>query len=257
MWKLTAMSTCYNPFSLEGKRILVTGASSGIGKAIAIECSRLGANVIVSGRNEERLAQTLSKLEGEGHKIIKADLTVKNETDELVANVDLLDGCVLCLGITHLSPFKFATREKLDEVFNANFFAPIELLRLLVKHNHLNKGSSVVCLSSVGGNFSCENGLGMYGSTKAALSSMMKFAARELSPKKIRVNSLCPGMTQTAMAEPGIVTSEQLRADMERYPLKRYGEPRDIALAAVYFLSEASSWITGTDFLIDGGLSLT
>ena len=252
-----AMSTCYNPFSLQGKKILVTGASSGIGKAIAIEASRLGAELVISARNHERLSKTLEQLEGNKHVSFEADLTDATDCESLSESVPKLDGCVLCLGTSLLAPIQYVTREKLDKVFDANFFAPVELLRLLLKKKRIIKGGSIVCLASIGGITSFDYAHSIYGATKAALSSWMKFAAKELSSKSIRVNNICPGMTQTELATSESLTEEQLKADMLRYPLKRYAEPQEIAFAAAYLLSDASAWMTGTDLIIDGGLSLT
>lgn len=129
------METIYNPFSLEGKTILITGASSGIGQKTAIECSKFGANVVITARNEERLNETASLLEGEGHKMILAEQTDANQLANLVNNVPLLNGVVLCAGKGMTLPFPFCTREKYDDIFNVNYFAPVELLRLLVKKN--------------------------------------------------------------------------------------------------------------------------
>ena len=123
----------YNPFSLEGKTILVTGASSGIGRATAIECSKMGATVIICGRDVERLEQTLKSLEGEGHKTFIGDLTKQEIVEELVKNMSTLDGVVLCAGKGGNLPIPFCSRDKFDELWNVNFFAPVELLRLLVK----------------------------------------------------------------------------------------------------------------------------
>lgn len=251
------MSTCYNPFSLQNKRILVTGASSGIGRAIAIECTRLGARLIITGRSPERLVETKTMLSGTDHELIVADLSLKDDCLMIADKVQSLDGCVLSIGITHLAPVKFATREKMNPVFDSNFFAPIELTRILIKEKRLSKGSSIVCIASIGGIKSFDYAHCIYGASKAALSSWMKFAAKELASQKIRVNNICPGMTKTALATPGTITQDQLDADAQRYPLKRYAEPQEIAWATVYFLSDASRWVTGTDFIIDGGLTLT
>jgi len=180
----------YNPFSLEGKTVLVTGASSGIGKATAVECSKLGARVVVTGRNQDRLAETLSQLEGDGHQSVIAELTKLADLDGLVAACPELDGLVLCAGKGMMLPLQFSTREKFDTIFNVNLFAPAELLRLLLKKKKLAKESSVVIVASVGvtpgGKFVVGNDV--YGISKAALWSLMKYAARELAPKKIRVN---------------------------------------------------------------------
>lgn len=248
----------YNPFSLYGKTILVTGASSGIGKAIAIECSRMGAAVYITARNLERLNDTFASLEGtsDKHKLYQVDLLKKEDVDYLVAGVGMLDGIVLCAGIGLTLPFQFATREKFDDIFDTNFFAPIELLRLLYKKKKINKSSSVVFMSSLGGTQIFSGGNSIYGASKAALNSIMKFCAKEFAPRLIRVNSICPGMVETPLIHRGTLSEEQLKADMERYPLKRYGKPEDIAYLAVYLLSGASSWVTGQSFVIDGGVSI-
>ena len=246
----------YNPYSLEGKTILVTGASSGIGRASAIECSKLGAKVIITARNEERLKETLSQLEGNGHQMILAELTNQEDVERLVGEVSELQGLVLCAGKGMTSPFPFSTREKYDEIFNVNFFAPVELLRLLVKKKKLEKESSVVFVSSIGGVKSFQLGNGVYGASKAAINSTMEFCAKELAAKKIRVNSVNPGMVNTNLIKDGSITEEQHKLDMEKYPLKRYGEPEDIAYGIIYLLSNASSWITGHSLVIDGGYTI-
>lgn len=250
------MGISYNPFSLEGKTILVTGASSGIGQEAAVQCSKLGARVIVTARNEERLNETISQMEGDGHRMVLAELTQQADLEKLVDAIDSLNGVVLCAGKGMTSPFPFSTKEKFDTVFEINFFAPVELLRLLVKKKKLAKESSVVFVSSVGGNFSFNVGNGVYGASKAALNSIMKFCAKELAPKKIRVNSVNPGMVNTKLIQGGTISEEQHQLDMEKYPLKRYGEPEEIAYGIIYLLSDASSWVTGHSLVIDGGLTI-
>lgn len=250
------MGIDYNPFSLEGKTILVTGASSGIGQETAIQCSKMGARIIITARNEGRLKEVLSKLDGEGHQIILAEMTNQEDVDRLVGEVPTLQGLVLCAGKGMTSPFLFSTREKYDEVFNVNFFAPVELLRLLVKKKKLEKESAVVFVSSIGGVGSFQLGNGIYGASKSALNSTMKFCAKELAAKKIRVNSVNPGMVNTKLIQSGSISEEQHKLDMEKYPLKRYGEPEDIAYGIIYLLSNASSWITGHSLVIDGGYTI-
>lgn len=247
------MDTYYNPFSLRGKTVLITGASSGIGQETAIQCSKLGAKVVITARNEERLKETLSLLQGEGHQMVIAELTNQEEVEKLVGDVNELHGLVLCAGMGMTSPFLFATRDKFDDVFNVNFFAPVELLRLLVKKKRLQKDSSVVFVSSIGGVESFQVGNGVYGASKAALNSTMKFCAKELAAKKIRINSVNPGMVNTKLIQGGTISEEQHKLDMEKYPLKRYGEPQDIAYGIIYLLSDASSWVTGHSLIIDGG----
>lgn len=245
----------YNPFTLKGKTILVTGASSGIGQATAIECAQMGAEVVITGRDTERL-QATADLVGNLKAQIAADLTNQEDVERLVASLPPLDGAVLCAGNSTTLPLQFGSREKFDEMFNVNFFAPVELLRLMYKKKVLQKGASVVLIASIGGTHSFMPGNGVYGASKAALNSLMKYAAREYASRKIRVNSICPGMVDTPLIHRGTITEEQLAEDAKRYPLGRYGKPDDIANGAVYLLSDASSWLTGHDLVIDGGFSI-
>ena len=145
------MGITYNPFSLEGKTILVTGASSGIGRATAIECSKMGAKLIICGRNRERLEETISNLYGNEHQIFEGDLLQNDVLDNLISIVPQLDGVVLSAGKGLSLPFQFSTREKFDDIFNINFFSPLELLRLLVKKKKFNLNRSVVFIVSIGG----------------------------------------------------------------------------------------------------------
>ena len=250
------MGVSYNPFSLDGKTILVTGASSGIGQETAIQCSKMGARVVITARNEERLKETFDSLEGDEHLLFLAELTNQSQVESLVSQLPTLHGVVLCAGKGMTLPFPFCTREKYDDIFNVNFFAPIELLRLLVKKKKLAQDSSVVFVSSIGGVESFSLGNGVYGASKAALNSTMRFCARELATKKIRVNCVNPGMVNTKLIQGGIITEEQHKLDMEKYPLKRYGEPEDIAYGIVYLLSNASSWVTGHSLIMDGGVTI-
>lgn len=245
----------YNPFSLKGKTILVTGASSGIGQATAVECAQMGAEVVITGRDTKRL-QATADLMGNLKAQIAADLTNQEDVERLVASLPPLDGAVLCAGNSTTLPLQFGSREKFDEMFNVNFFAPVELLRLMYKKKVLQKGASVVLIASIGGTHSFMPGNGVYGASKAALNSLMKYAAREYASRKIRVNSICPGMVDTPLIHRGTITEEQLAEDAKRYPLGRYGKPDDIANGVVYLLSDASSWLTGHDLVIDGGFSI-
>ena len=249
------MNTCYNPFSLAGKTILVTGASSGIGRSITIECSKMGATVIAAGRNIERLNETLAACEGSSNSIVTGDLSNQEDIDNIVKSLPKLDGVVLCAGIGNATLIPFATPEKIRKIYDVNFFAQIELLRLLVKKKLLVKESSVVAMSSVGGYSLFSFAHAIYGSAKAALRSFMKFASKEFANKKIRVNSICPGMIDTPLIHKGVITEEQLKEDEKLYPLGRYGKPEDVAYCAVYLLSNAANWVTGSTFVIDGGVS--
>lgn len=246
----------FNPFSLDGRTILVTGASSGIGRTTAIECSRMGSRMIITGRDAERLDEVLHELPGEGHQSIIADLTQADQVENLLSQLPVVDGVVLCAGQGTVVPFKMADRKKIDPIFEINYFAPVELLRLILKKRKLADGSSVVFVSSIGGVDSITIGNSIYGASKAAFNSAMRFCALELAPKKVRVNSVCPGMVNTSLIKGGAVSEEQHQADMQKYPLKRYGEPEDIAHGIVYLLSAASSWVTGHSLVIDGGYTV-
>jgi NAD(P)-dependent dehydrogenase (short-subunit alcohol dehydrogenase family) len=246
----------YNPFSLVGKRILVTGASSGIGKAIAIESSKMGACVTITGRNEQLLNETYSQLEGHGHDLIVADLSIKEDLNRLHKELPVINGLVNCAGVTKVVPFPFATRDSFEEVMNVNFFAPTELSRLLVKSKKIGKGGSIVFISSVSGVYCSVVASSIYSSSKGAVNGLVKGVALDLAPKGIRVNSVNPGMIDTDIFAGSAITEEQLKADMQRYPLGRYGRPEEVAYAVMYLLSDASSWTTGSNLLIDGGYTL-
>ena len=246
----------YNPYSLENKTILVTGASSGIGQTTALECSRLGAKVIITGRNEERLHETLCCLDGGGHLMVAADLTDPAAIQKLVDSCPELTGVVLCAGKGLLLPILFCGKEKFFDVFNTNFFSPVELLRLLAKKKKIVKQASVVFVSSIGGTGIFANGNAVYGASKSALNSVMRFFAKELAPRLIRVNSVNPGRVNTKLIKNDKMSDEQTEADMQKYPLKRYGTPEEIAYGIIYLLSDASSWITGHSLVIDGGVSI-
>ena len=246
----------YNPFSLEGKTILVTGASSGIGRATAIECSKMGATVVITGRNAERLQETFDALEGEGHRQVIADLSEQEGIESLVGQFPPLDGAALCAGIGLTLPVQFSTREKFDKIFNTNFFSPVETTRLLYKKKILKPESSLVFIASIGGIYSFNYGNGIYGTSKAALNSFMQFCAHEFAARKVRVNSIIPGMVETPFIHRGTISEEQLERYLAKYPLKRFGRPNDIAWGVIYLLSDASCWVTGTSVVIDGGGNL-
>ena len=246
----------YNPFSLENKTILVTGASSGIGKAIAIECSKMGAKVVITGRNEQRLQETYEQLEGAQPAYIVANLTKKEDIETLVSQINSLNGLVNCAGLTIPKPFKFLQEEDIQEVMTVNFNAPLLLTQLLVKKKKLQKASSIVFISSISGTKVSYIAGSIYSASKGAINGICKGLALELAPQQIRVNTVVPGMVETNIVSGGEVTQEQLEADKKKYPLKRYGKPEEVACAVIYLLSDASSWVTGSNLLIDGGYTL-
>ena len=246
----------YNPFSLTAKTILVTGASSGIGRATAIECSKMGATVIITGRNSERLLETYNELEGENHLMILVDIMNEGGIETLISKLSSFDGIVHSAGLTKNVPFQFAKREYFDEVMNVNFYAPAELTRLALKAKKINKNGSIVFISSVSGVLCSAVASSIYSASKGAVNGLVKGMALDLAPKGIRVNSVNPGVIETNIFESGEITAEQLEEDKKRYPLKRFGQPIEVAHAVIYLLSDASNWVTGSNLVIDGGFTL-
>ncbi len=244
----------YNPYSLKGKVILVTGASSGIGKATAIECSKLGATLILNGRNQERLQETFNSLEGESHQMIIADLTDTNQIEDLINQLPKIDGFSCNAGVANTQPIGFYKEDEIERVFKTNTFSMMMLTKFLVKKKKLNKGASIVYTASIGNVYSAGVANGIYGASKCAIDGFMRTAAVELAPKGVRCNSVNPGMVETAIMDTNSrITAEQFEEDKKKYPLGRYGKPEDIAWAIIYLLSDASSWMTGTALKIDGG----
>lgn len=253
------MSIPYNPFSLEGKTILVTGASSGIGRGTAIECSKLGATVVLNGRNTDRLNETLSEMAGDGHYILDGDLTSEQELNKIVDQMPSLDGVVHCAGISQIKMVKFMDKASLENVFHVNFFGPIILNSALLKKRKVKKGGSIVFISSISGVYASQIGEAGYGATKAALSGYTKSAAIELAAQKTRVNCIHPGVVESPLLQVSndTFTEDDLEALKKKYPLRRFGKPEDVARCAVYLLSDASSWMTGSNLLLDGGFTLS
>jgi len=251
------MSESFNPFTLDGKTIIVTGASSGIGRATAIACSKMGATLIITGRNQERLDQTLEQMTGDRHLAFTADLSTPDGRESLISSVDNVDGIVHCAGISGHKVFQFLKDSEIAEMFEINFNTPLYLSRDLVKKKKINKGGSIVFITSTSGIISSYMGGSLYSSTKGALNGLIKGMALELAAKNIRVNSVMPSMVTTPIMDGGQLTDEQFEEDKKRYPLKRYGHPEEVAYAVIYLLSEASAWITGTNLLMDGGRSIS
>ena len=249
-----------SPFSLEGKTILVTGASSGIGKATAIECSKLGGSLVLNGRNEEHLNATLKELDssqGQQHCAIVADLTTAAGLDKLIAELPALDGVSDNAGTTNGNkPIKFIKEDELSEILNTNTISHINLAKILFKKRMLNKGASYVFTASIGGNTSHVTGQAVYGISKSAINSFMKYCAVEFAGRGIRCNSVCPGMIKTPLINIDTLTEENMVKDADKYLLKRYGEPEEVARVTAFLLSDASSYVTGTSIIVDGGYTV-
>lgn len=239
---------------LLGKHILITGASSGIGRQTSYLCASLGAILVITGRNKIRLNDTLLSLSGEGHQAICCDQTNVEEVSNMVDQLPSLDGVVYCAGIQETCLTKNIDLPVLDKLMSTNFFSTVLLNTQLLQKKKLKKNASIVFVSSVAIEYA-EIGNAVYSSTKAALTSFAHVLALELSSRRIRVNTVMPGMVRTPLREQFEVTEEQFEKDEMNYPLG-YGEPEDVANAIVFLLSDASRWITGSDLLLDGGLTL-
>lgn len=246
----------YNPFSIQDKKILITGASSGIGRAVAIECSRMGANVYISGRDEERLNITFNALQGKGHICLNGDITNHETLENIVTSLPEICGVVHCAGLTKILPFQYVNKENLKIVFDVNFYAPIELSRLLLRNKKISQKGSVVFISSISGVYCSAIASSIYSASKGALNGMIKGMALDLASKRIRVNSVNSGVIDTGFFQNSGITEEDLKKDINRYPLRRYGKPEEIAYAVIYLLSDASAWVTGSNLVIDGGYTL-
>ena len=250
----------YNPYALNGKVILITGAAGGIGKTTAIECSRLGASLILTDINEEGLKETLSSLDvvsNQEHRYYKVDLTEEQEIASLVENIPDLDGCVCNAGVMKLTLTQFITIAEIERVQRINLIAPMLLTKYLVKRKKVKRGTSIVFTASAGGVFRVSVGNGIYATTKCGIDAFMRTVALELGPKGIRCNSVNPGMVETNLVRNGQFSEEDHQKELQNYPLGRYGQPLDVALAIIYLLSNASSWVTGTALKIDGGMTLS
>ena len=245
-----------SPFSIEGKTILITGGSSGIGASTAIACSEQGASVIITGRNEEKLKAVYNQLYGDRHKLIVCDLCNPDNVNELCTQLPELDGMVFCAGITRTIPVKRIKSTDIDDIFTTNILSPIQIVNNLVKNKRINKNGSIVFISSISSSYA-DMGNSVYAATKGGLISFSRVLALELASKGIRSNCIRPGFVAgTGMTESlNRLTEEQIEMERQRYPLG-FGETSDIANGIIYLLSDASKWVTGTTLTIDGGITL-
>lgn len=242
----------YNPFSLVGKTILVTGASSGIGRATAIECAKLGARVVLTGRNGQRLTDTIQALEGEGHQMFVADLNVGSDRQKLVDVLPQIDGFVCNAGITMRRPVSYLKEDELRDLFDTNTFSAFLLTKAIMKSKKMNRDGSMVFVSSMAAR-QVTPGNSMYAASKAALESFSRSCALEYAGKGIRSNAILPGMVETPLTMSGMLTQEDIDRDKQHYMLKRYGKPEEIAWAVIFLLSDASKWISSTSMIVAGG----
>ena len=248
------MTEVFNPFSLKGKTILVTGASSGIGRGIAIACSKMGATLIVAGRNSSKIDETLNMMDKGDHLKMICDLTLSDQLQASVAELPKLDGVVHCAGIGQRILCKQLSEKDIETVMNINFNAPVMLQKELLEQKKINKAASIIFIASIA-SWSPSIGNAVYSASKGAIISYANCLSLELAPRQIRVNCISPAMVWTDLVLADGLDEEQLKEDEKKYPLKRYGTPEDIATLAVYMLSDASSWMTGSNVKISGGVN--
>ena len=245
-----------NPFSLEGKTILVTGAASGIGRATAIQCAEMGAKVILVDLNEQGLKDSMALIPRDDTEYRALDLTDLDKLIEMVGTLSKLDGVASNAGIVLSLLAKFSEPKDMERIFKINTFSHINLIQQLIAQKKLNKGASIVFTSSMSGVYCGLAGGSLYGATKSAILGYTKALAIELAPRGIRVNTIHPGMIETPLTAGTALSKELLEEDAKNYPLGRYGKPEEIAYSIVYLLSDATVWMTGSQLLIDGGYSV-
>ncbi len=253
------MSTNPNPFTLEGKTILITGGAGGIGSATARACLAMGARVVLTDIREDALKSVIESLPvpscGGENQYFTADLTKPEELDALVAFCPSLDGLVCNAGVMKLTLTQFITEEELTRIQKINLNAPILLTRSLLKKKKIGRGGSIVFTASAAGIYRVSIGNAIYATTKCGIDAFMRTVALEFGPKGIRCNSVNPGMVETALI--GNFTEEEKERERQNYPLRRFAQPEDIANGIVYLLSDASAFVTGTALKIDGGMTLS
>lgn len=255
------MENVFNPFSLEGKTIVISGAASGIARQCAISCSKMGARLILLDLNEEGLKETMTMVERpEEHYWAVVNLTdrerVKEVITEGVAKVGKVNGLLNCAGISTTLPLNAVKEDTLDKFFKVNVYTGYYLTQEICRRTNLSEdGASVVFFSSVAGSYG-EVGKSVYGMTKGALKAVAKSLAVELARKNVRVNSISPGVIVTPINQnlPHIANPEK-RAALEAQHLLGLGKTTDIANACIYLLSDAARWVTGINLFVDGGFT--
>jgi NAD(P)-dependent dehydrogenase (short-subunit alcohol dehydrogenase family) len=246
-----------NPLSMQGRRVLVTGASSGIGRETAILLSELDATVIIAGRDAKRLEETRGRMQGSGHRVESFDLTAADAIPAWLRQIALeagpIHGLVHCAGIQHMIPLRVLTAAKAEELMHTNFTSAVMLVKAFRQKGCSEPCSSIVLLSSVAG-LKGLPAISVYSASKAALIGFGRAAAMELASEGIRLNCVAPGYVATEMAESfrEKLTPEQFEAIRRMHPLG-IGKPRDVANAIVFLLADTSRWITGTTLVVDGG----
>lgn len=247
-----------NPMDLTGKRILITGASSGIGRATAIYCAKLGARLVITGRDERRLEDTKHALEGQGHQMLLQELACREGLDmffqSIAEETGALDGMVHCAGIPGVIPLKALSRQKLEQVMEVNFYSFVELVRQFGKKKYSRDGASIIGISTASVKRPKAYEIA-YIASKAALEAAVPVMAMELKKRRIRVNSLCPGYVRTEMVEKVVAelgTKERME-DSAQTAILGWQTPEDIAKVCAFLLGDGAAAITACNLQADGG----
>ena len=248
----------YNLVDLSGKQILITGASSGMGRETAILCSKLGARIVAVARNEEKLKETIGTLEGDGHAYYCFDLgnvdKIENFMKKLSSERGAIDGFVHSAGVGSTRPIKLLKPAVVREVMNINYFSFIEIIRCLTKKNCYNEGMSIVGISSISSKQGNQTKTA-YCASKGAMDASVRCLAKELAEKKIRVNAVNPALIRTDIFQQFLDNSgdsDDAKSILQRQYLG-IGEPIDVANMIAYLLSDAARFITGSCVDVDGG----
>lgn len=247
------MSTS-DPFSLASKRILVTGASSGIGRSIALCCAQQGAQVVITGRNQDRLSSVYAELVGDGHAQVCADLKQAADLERVVAQAGVLDGVAHAAGVSKLVPLRMASQAHLNDMFASNTYAPMLLTKGLLAKKRIAANGSILFIASVASHIG-PMASSAYAASKSALLGMVRSLGQEVAKQGIRANCIAPGYVRTPLLDGLQSSGGNMGGLLELAPLG-LGEPEDVAHAAVFYLSDASRWITRNYFIVDGGLTI-
>jgi len=248
-----------NPFRLDGQVVLITGASSGIGKQCAISCSQQGAKVIIIGRNEERLLYTFNSLEGNGHLRYLLDLIQYDEIETVIQDavnkIGKISGFIQSAGIEITKPFKVMNHEDYNNLFSVNVISAFEISKIILKKKYSAENLSLVFISSIMSILGQPGKVG-YCSSKGAITAGVKALALEYASRNVRVNCISPAIIETEMVKKlfDTISDESRNEIIETHPMG-FGKPEDVANACIFLLSDASRWITGTNLIIDGGYS--
>ena len=245
-------------FSLSNKTILITGASSGIGRSCAVQCSKMGASLLLMGRNVDELNRTVSELQpGTKVEMIVADFSKMVDLElviaEKIVTIGKIAGFIHCAGVEKTLPLKKQTSEVFQSIFDINVFAGFELAKIISLKKYKAEKASFVFIASVAGMVG-ESGKTIYSASKGAVISGARSMSMELARSDIRVNSISPAMVKTPILEKMFdgIGEEASQNIIKKHPLG-IGEPEDVANACVFLLSDAAKWITGTNLVIDGG----